>query len=939
MSETKQRVDELRERLAELQAEIDRLEASDEDSAARADGRSILVQRDAKGAILVTGDGNRVYAGDADPELLLKAYLASLAHDCDFLPLGTIDTQFRDGGERRVRLPDVYVELDVTTAPRPSADDGERDWAWRLLRGEAADRTGVGAALARPEVSRHVLLGDPGSGKTTVAHHLCRALAAGGDVPDGLAGLLPVRFVLRDVAASLPARVRKGTAGVLWNVLEKDLENRLGAAGSSRLLPHLQQRAMGSGAFVVLDGLDEVAETGGRREILLKAVADLAATLRDSPSRLLVTARPYAYADPKWHLEGFEILALAPFRAEQVDRFIERWYMTAARQALRWTEETARAKSGLLRRALEHRPYLGDLASRPLLLTLMATLHSSWGQLPDDRADLYEETVKLLLGRWQRAREGEGEEEESLSQLLRIPERRLREALETLAFTVHERQGADPERDEQPADISEVELLQTFRPLLDDVGPGELLGYLENRAGVLIHRREGVYAFPHRSFQEYLAASHLGGLPDPMDRFRERAFSDPAWWREVVLLGIGRARRSGLGTAVGFVSTLLPDGPDSLDAIDDVHWRVAVLCGEALLELPILGTEKAEEPQYRAVVRRARDWLVRLVEEGRLRPKQRVTAGDVLGRLGDPRPGVEAVEWLEVPAGPFVMGSADDDSLAFDWEKPQHEVYLDRFWISRYPVTNAQFRSFVEDDGYSNRDYWTEDGWEWLQGAEVDVSFYPDDWRERYADWLAQRPKEKRRRPFFWDQERLSAPTRPVVGVTWYEACAFCRWLTAHLGEQDDSPVAGVQCGVSLPTEAQWEKAARGTQGLLWPWSNEFDAKLCNSEENELREPSPVGIFPGDSSPFGTRDVAGNVWEWTSTAWGKAAMTADYGYPYVAGDGREAENFSGGRIVRGGSYYNDKTLARCAARDRSGPELFYGDIGFRVVLSLAHSES
>jgi hypothetical protein len=216
MSETKQRVEEIRGRLAELQAELSRLEASDEDDAApRAEGRSIVVQRDARGAILVTGDGNRILAGDADPELLLKAYLASLANDCDYLPLGTIDTQFRDGGERRVRLPDVYVELDVTMAARPSTEDAERDWAWRLLRGEAADRVGVGAALARPEAGRHVLLGDPGSGKTTVAHHLCRALVAGGDVPEGLAGLLPVRFVLRDVAAlHLPAAVRKGTAGV-----------------------------------------------------------------------------------------------------------------------------------------------------------------------------------------------------------------------------------------------------------------------------------------------------------------------------------------------------------------------------------------------------------------------------------------------------------------------------------------------------------------------------------------------------------------------------------------------------------------------------------------------------------------------------------------------------------------------------------------------------
>ena len=295
----------------------------------------------------------------------------------------------------------------------------------------------------------------------------------------------------------------------------------------------------------LLDGLDEVPEAERRREVVLGAIRALAATLPDA-ARLLVTARPYAYADKKWHLPGFPILALAPFSPEQVERFIERWYR-AARQPMGWSEETAGTKGGQLRDALRERPYLGDLASRPLLVTLMATLHSSWGQLPDDRAQLYEEVVKLLLGRWQRAREvsgpkGEPVAEPGISQALSVGEERIREALERLAFDVHERQRGQRER-ERPADISEGEVLVAFKPLLGEVKPEVLLAYLGDRAGLLVAPREGVYAFPHRSFQEYLAACRLANAPDAAARLRDKAIEDPDWWREVFLLGSARLGR------------------------------------------------------------------------------------------------------------------------------------------------------------------------------------------------------------------------------------------------------------------------------------------------------------------------------------------------------------------------------------------------------------
>lgn len=950
----------------ELEDELRALDAGSDERAApdvHAAQRSLAIGRDAIGNVILIGGGKSVPATEADPELLLEAYLSSLADECGLLPLGTIDTQFvRGGGERRVRLPEVYVELDVTVSSQPNEEGDERGWAWRLMRGDATRRMSAGEALARRDVRRHALLGDPGSGKTTLSHRLCGALAARDAVPDELRGLVPLRFVSRDVASRhLPQKAKRGTAGMLWNALAEELRSRLGEDAGSRLLAHVQRRVMEKGGFVVVDGIDEVPESGRRRELLLQAVADLAGSLRKSPSRFLVTARPYAYANPELHLEGFEVLALAPFTEEQIEHFIRGWYLTAARRAFSWSEETARGKADQLRAALRNRRYLGDLASRPLLLTLMATLHSSWGQLPEDRADLYEETVKLLLGRWQRAREtkadGEPVSEESLSELLRVPEYRLREALESLAFSVHERQASDPERDEYPADIPEGDLLVAFKPLLGEVGPEDLLSYLEDRAGLLVNRSSGTYAFPHRSIQEYLCACHLRNLPDPTARFRERAFEDPVWWREVVLLGIGRVRRAGLGDAVNVVTTLLPAGPEETEEIADEHWRVAVLCGQGLLDLRILGQMTAELPHYKAVLKRTRDWLARLVEEGRLSPKERVEAGDVLGRLGDPRTGVGTLQmekaggvvlpdvaWEEVPAGTFTMGSADDDPLAWKEEKPQHEVHLDRFWISRYPITNAQFRPFVESDGYSNRDYWTEAGWEWLEGAEVDVSVYPEEVREEIAEWLAARPKEKRRRPFFWDHERFAAPTRPVVGITWYEALAYCRWLNARVEDHEAllkeciPSQSSVELVVGLPTEAQWEKAARGNNAVIWPWGLEFGKDHCNTKECEIGETSPVGMFPKNRSRYGAFDMCGNVWEWTISIWSRDSVAKpDFGYPYRSVLGWNDISSRCLRIVRGGSWYDDNADARCAARLRAVPG-FFVDIGFRVVLSLAHSE-
>jgi formylglycine-generating enzyme required for sulfatase activity len=489
--------------------------------------------------------------------------------------------------------------------------------------------------------------------------------------------------------------------------------------------------------------------------------------------------------------------------------------------------------------------------------------------------------------------------------------------------------------------------------LPDDVNATVLLTYLETWAGLLIARREGVYAFPHRSFQEYLAACHLANTEREFAaKLRDLVWQDPAWWREVFLLGVGKKRQGGLGDAVNVINTLVPDEPERVSPITETHWRAVVLAGQASLDLR-LPQEVSGRPYHRATLDRVCRWLAALVQDGHLPAAERLVAGDVLGRLGDPRRGVGIipatsaapttilpdVDWVEIPAGPFTMGSGQDDKMAWDDERPAHTLDMAAFWIGRYPITNAQYQPFVEGGGYDRADYWSVEGWAWRQGAAADLSPIDDDeLRKNYEGWLAGRPAERRDRPFWWDDPKWSAPTRPVVGITWYEALAYCRWLDGILraGDRFPFPVGHV---LQLPSEAEWEKAARGAQGLRWPWANTWQEGAANTKEANLGQTSPVGMFPAGVSPYGVHDLSGNVWEWTRSRWGHTThRKPDYQYPYVASDGREDLSGSDLRILRGGSWYNEQRSVRCGSRRGYFPGYFSYGRGLRVVVSLANSE-
>jgi len=219
-----------------------------------------------------------------------------------------------------------------------------------------------------------------------------------------------------------------------------------------------------------------------------------------------------------------------------------------------------------------------------------------------------------------------------------------------------------------------------------------------------------------------------------------------------------------------------------------------------------------------------------------------------------------------VPAGEFLMGSTrESEPCAYADDMPQHRVYLDGYWIDKYEVTNGQFAQFVQATGYKAEGDWR-------------ANFTPG--KERY----------------------------PVVNVSWNDATAYAKWV-----------------GGQLPTEAQWEKAARGADGRVYPWGNEWDPRKANVGKGWSGSPAPVGDYPGDVSPYGCQDMAGNIMEWVFDWYGKY-------------DGAFQHNPTGpvsgfARMLRGGSFLVESCNARCAARNAYFHQNdAVPDVGFRTVL-------
>jgi len=841
------------------------------------------------------------------------AYLQALAQEFSKLKLGLFDTRLLQSGQQPVTLDQIYTALDVQTMTRLTpAEKKEREQSFLRDEQEQRRMTTIEAVSAVNE-PRVILLGAPGSGKSTFVNFLAYCLAQE-HLPhaetEGIARLqgwtrnflLPVRIVLRELVEWADTQNEtQATAETLWKYIAHATKNLGYEHEFAALKKHLQT----NGGIVLLDGLDEVRDADERRLFVKTAVEKFANA--NQAVRLVATCRPYAYQNPDWQLADFVPHTLAPFDETQIKKFARVWYaVIGPREGLSAVE--IENKISELLGAIQTRPQLRVLAEQPLLLTLMAALNVH-GKLPEDRADLYDQTVELLLDEWQKGKDG------GLKRF-GIGVSDLTEVVAQVAYAAHMRQGGDERtrKTDAVADISREELRDALAPALGSVDKAdELIAYMQTRAGLLLPQALKTYTFPHRSFQEFMAASHALNSPEFPNDLVALVKRDAAWWREVYLFAAGRIRRKKYPSAVDLIDKLWGSHAAALNvtnAADAQNVTRALLAAQAASDIQLQNNAHKYQ-DYQDTQEHLQKWLAAILESHTVTTPGRVEAGALLGNLGDPRPGSRANDFVfcEIPAGEFLMGSKDAPQ-ADPNEQPQFKFNIPyTFYIARYPITNAQFDAFTDDpEGYANDKWWTQAGLKW-------------------------RGKRTRNEQYGGVFKLLN---HPVVGVAWYEAAAFCKWQSEKLKAQRDKLKVwknGELLALSfsldtfelrLPSEAEWEKAARGTDGRIYPWNGELTTEHANFADTEINATSAVGAFPLGASPYGVLDMSGNVWEWCATKGPQNYQN------YKPDDNHEGDSI---RVLRGGAFTNESGDVRCACRFGGLPASILRNQGFRVCVA------
>lgn len=514
-----------------------------------------------------------------------------------------------------------------------------------------------------------------------------------------------------------------------------------------------------------------------------------------------------------------------------------------------------------LSEALQARAEIRRMARNPVMITALAVVHWNQKRIPEQRADLYESIIHWLLES-RKKRKGRASVEIC------------RERLRALALAMQ----CGPEG--RIVQISKREAAEAIEHLFPQktkparIRAGEAFLTEEEVDSGVVSSIGHDLRFWHLTFQEYLAARALGELADPAEQMevlqkRDRLFHSE--WRETVLLFGGVLRTQGKPKIDRFVSAVLDGLGDEPDLAAKA--RVAGVLGGVVRDLEARDYTPKDK-RYAATIQEV--YGIFEPETAYEVPLEtRVEAADALALVGDRRFADAEKNWVRIDGGTFWMGAQSKkpkgrnyDPEAEDRESPVHRVTLSPFEIGRFPVTVAEYAEFVEEAGYEA--------------------------------------------PRGWDAQ-IEHRSRPVVDVRWHDAAAYCQWLSGEMGRI-----------VRLPSEAEWEFAARGVDGRRFPWGREEPDERRANFGNQMRHASPVGLYPAGTTPHsGLVDMAGNVVEWTGDWFGEYRRDPVTD-PRGPVEGNE-------RVLRGGSWNFYPRSLRVSFRVRFPPDVRYSYIGFRCV--------
>ncbi len=794
-----------------------------------------------------------------DPNRYLEDLRRRTAHiDIRGLQVGT-------GRVNRFPIEELFITL-TTTGVSPRSDDENNVFVFFEQRAVPLHE-----ALHN---DRLVVVGDPGGGKTTflrsAAHALCQTQL--GEVAGAAKKRLgvddrffPIFVRIGDLAQHL-LRDTHGTVPPAGDNAPAWLPHYLGAASEANSwgldADFFRQQLEGGRCTVLLDGLDEAPDRS-LRERLSRLIENV--TTAYIGCRFVVTSRPGAYTG-EVVLPDFAYARIDPLSDQSVETFLSRW-CEAVYSA---SQGVAQAHCDELLSAVQGRVEIRRIARNPIMLTALAVMHWNERRLPEQRADLYDSII-TWLSRSREQRPGRATADDTVV------------LLQELALVMQD----DPEGRK-----TQVPKRWAAERLAGEVGGGTVdkntiaqserfLDEEEVDSGIIVGRGNDV-AFWHLTFQEFLAAKAIASRPDAEQT--KLLFSDPGRiylpdWRETLLLlaeVLHEQAKAKVNWLIGKVLDTIGQSPDLA-----AQARCAGLIGNILRNLEPL-KYKVSDPGYHELL----DAVMAVFDRERFRGvsvEERVAAGDALGQAGDPRIDFTRDDyWATIPAGEFSIGAQSKDkrkpnydTLANDeMEAPVHRVHLDAYRIAGYPLTVGQYKHFIDEEGYKDERWWQDGGF--------GMFWEPGDW-----------------------ERQVEFPSRPVFSVSWWEAVAYCRWSRQR-----------------LPTESEWEGAARGTERRTYPWGEEKPGKYRTNFDRNIGHPTPVGMFPLDVTPEGSFDMGGNVWEWCADWYGE--------YP-----GESVSNFCGPlegtyRVVRGGCWGNAPRGCRAATRNWVEPQTRWNCLGFRV---------
>jgi formylglycine-generating enzyme required for sulfatase activity/predicted MPP superfamily phosphohydrolase/energy-coupling factor transporter ATP-binding protein EcfA2 len=768
------------------------------------------------------------------------------------------DQLARTGEVILISLPQVYIPLETTNPFQKTMDERkmkEKDKAILKVPGEMGDDGEEGKKTLTIDIEELIsqvncllLEGKAGMGKTTLVKHLAYTLIRNSG-PQSLRGYLPVLVFLKDFWPVYQKEMKKESSNLTFESLLEGYFKKVQCPLSKGIIKDFLKEGR---ALLLLDGLDEVPEE--IRSELVDTVHRFRFEYTSNeaqvkPKEIENNGNRFLITARPHGIDAKELECFGDYH-QKIEYLDDKKVEDFISRWFRAVSGQARGFADITSRDMISEIKLHEHASvfirNPLLLTALCIFYLVGGKrIPDQRADLYDRIVTNLLYR----RFHDPLEPERVNQVL--------EFLMHLAYSLQTRDVKSIEpyeakevlKQEQPPRPGES--AKVYKKRLD-----QLFKEIEPECGLLNRQSSGDIEFAHLTFQEFLAAKHL--LDMDIDY---KKYLDDSWWEETILLYTGLMNLEMKKRSNGIV----------LEIINRKPTRLQLLGCKALRDFQ---PSKREEPVVKSVKKK----LTNLINSN-APLEERFEAGDILGTLGDPRINILKQTMIQVKGGEFARGSDEHER-----EQPIHQVYLDEFMMGKYPVTNCEFKAFIRDGGYNNKGLWTPEGWKW-------------------------RDKENIFEPLLWHDRKWNGPNFPVVGVSWYEAAAYAKWLSQKTGEN-----------YTLPTEAQWEKSARGAKGLIYPWGNKYDINLCNSDECGLNRTSPVGIFPGGESPYGCADMAGNVWEWCNDWYG----------PYNAGYQKNPTGPGGTyRVVRGGGWSLGAGGLRCSYRG-GRPSFRGGYVGFRL---------